>query len=108
MVYFVHESTASHFVITAPLNNRTTVETGKVLLRIFSNLPERVRRTMTFDNGGVLVGRKTLSSKTGNANDCRADIDEMAGAINLTPKKCLGVKTPTETFIENINVALDI
>jgi IS30 family transposase len=40
----------SRFVITAPLNTKTAAQTGEVLLRIFSNLPERVRRTITFDN----------------------------------------------------------
>ena len=31
------------------------------------------------------------------------DIDELAWAINSTPRKCLGFKTPAETFLENLN-----
>jgi IS30 family transposase len=142
----------SRFVITAPLNTKTAAQTGEVLLRIFSNLPERVRRTITFDNGGAFAGHETLSSETGiqvffcdphapwqrsaslgNAVPSRTQTASFGAtcpgkptspitaaptskhrhrrtdmAINSTPKKCLGFKTPAEAFIENINVALEM
>ena len=31
------------------------------------------------------------------------DIDNLAWAINSTPRKCLNFKTPAETFLENLN-----
>jgi len=30
------------------------------------------------------------------------DIDEIAWAVNSTPRKCLGYKTPAEAFLENL------
>jgi IS30 family transposase len=81
----------SRFVITAPLNTKTAAQTGEVLLRIFSNLPERVRRTITFDNGGAFAGHETLSSETGiQVFFCDPHAPWHRGAI------------------ENINVALEI
>lgn len=31
------------------------------------------------------------------------DLDELVWAIRSTPRKCLGFKTPGETFLENLN-----
>jgi len=36
------------------------------------------------------------------------DINELTWAINSTPRKCLGYKTPAEAFFENMNVALEM
>jgi transposase, IS30 family len=36
------------------------------------------------------------------------DIDDIMWAINPTPRKCLGFKTPVEAFLENLTIALEM
>lgn len=52
--------------------------------------------------------RRDMPRKTDIANYTRADIEELTWAINSTPRKCLGFKTPAEEFLENLNVALEM
>ncbi|MFP6699221.1 MAG: hypothetical protein VCF08_20370 [Alphaproteobacteria bacterium] len=36
------------------------------------------------------------------------DIDDIMWAINSTPRKCLGYRTPAEAFLENLTIALEM
>jgi transposase, IS30 family len=37
-----------------------------------------------------------------------ADIDDLLGAFNTTPRKCLGFRTPLEAFAQQLGVALEL
>jgi IS30 family transposase len=52
--------------------------------------------------------RRDMPRKTDISNYTHADIDELTWAINSTPRKCLGFKTPAEAFLENLSVALEM
>ena len=55
----------------------------------------------TIENTNGLF-RRDMPRKT-NLHDYSArDIDEITWAINSTPRKCLGFKTPAEAFLENL------
>ena len=55
----------------------------------------------TIENTNGLF-RRDMPRKT-NLHDYSArDIDELTWAINSTPRKCLGFKTPAEAFLENL------
>ena len=56
----------------------------------------------TIENTNGIV-RRDMPRKTQVSNYTGRDIDELAWAINSTPRKCLGFKTPAETFLENLN-----
>ena len=49
---------------------------------------------------GIL--RRDMPRKTDITNYTARDIDEITWAVNSTPRKCLGYKTPAEAFLENI------
>ena len=127
----------TRFTITAPLRTKTAAETGDVLRAIFRKMPEPLKRSVTFDNGGEFAEYKTLGMdtffcdpsapwqrgtientngiirrdmprKTDISNYTLSDIDQLTWAINSTPRKCLGFKTPAEAFLENIHGALEM
>ena len=131
----------TRFTVTAPLKTKTAAETGKVLRRIFRDMPNQMKQSVTFDNGGefaehqALKGqagiqaffcdphspwqrgaientngiiRRDMPRKTDITNYTLDDINELTWAINSTPRKCLGFKTPAEAFLENMNVALEM
>ena len=127
----------TRFTITAPLRTKTAAETGDVLREIFRKMPEPLKRSVTFDNGGEFAEHKTLGMdiffcdpsapwqrgtientngiirrdmprKTDISNYTLNDIDQLTWAINSTPRKCLGFKTPAEAFLENITGALEM
>lgn len=53
--------------------------------------------------------RRDMPRKSDITNYTERDIVEIAWALNSTPRKCLGFKTPAEAFLENINrVALEM
>jgi IS30 family transposase len=43
-----------------------------------------------------------MPRKTDIINYTACDISDITWAVNLTPRKCLGYKTPAEAFIENL------
>ena len=49
-----------------------------------------------------------MPRKTDISNYTRIDIEELTWAVNSTPRKCLGYKTPAEAFLENLNLALEM
>lgn len=42
------------------------------------------------------------------ADYSHADLDDIMWAVNLTPRKCLGYRTPAEAFLENLTIALEM
>ena len=131
----------TRFVITAPLQTKTALETGSVLRHIFRHLPEEAKHTITFDNGGEFAEHEKLEQQTGllaffcdphspwqrgtieNTNGIirrdmprktditdysTTDIDDIMWAVNSTPRKCLGYRTPAEAFLENLRIALEM
>ena len=54
------------------------------------------------------INPRTLSQTGGKLGLRSDDINELTWAINSTPRKCLGFKTPAEAFLENMNVALEM
>ncbi len=56
----------------------------------------------TIENTNGII-RRDMPRKTQVSDYSARDIDELAWAINSTPRKCLGFKTPAETFLENLN-----
>ena len=52
------------------------------------------------NTNGIL--RRDMPRKTDITNYTARDIAEITWAINSTPRKCLGFKTPAEAFLENL------
>jgi IS30 family transposase len=48
------------------------------------------------------IFRRDMPRKTEITDYSPHDIDDIAWAVNSTPRKCLGYKTPAETFLENL------
>ena len=58
------------------------------------------RGTIENTNG---IFRRDMPRKTQISDYTARDVDELAWAINSTPRKCLDFQTPAETFLENLN-----
>ena len=63
------------------------------------------RGTIENTNG---IFRRDMPRKTDISNYSAQDIADLAWAINSTPRKCLGFKTPAEAFLKNLTVALEM
>jgi len=63
------------------------------------------RRTIENTNG---IFRRDMPRKTDITNYSAQDIADLAWAINSTPRKCLGFKTPAEAFLKNLTFALEM
>ena len=55
----------------------------------------------TIENTNGLL-RRDMPRKTNLQDYTARDIDDLTGAINSTPRKSLGFKTPAEAFLENL------
>lgn len=55
----------------------------------------------TIENTNGLF-RRDMPRKTNLRDYSPRDIDELTWALNSTPRKCLGFKTPAEAFLENL------
>ena len=97
----------SRFVIIAPLKTKLAAETRNQLRTVSRYLPQQVRRTVTFDNGGTFCRiwktvrwnwRSSLSLRSACAVAARHN------------RKRQWDKPPrhAEVFIENINVATEM
>ena len=64
------------------------------------------QRGLIENTNGIL--RRDMPRKTDISNYTRIDIEELTWAVNSTPRKCLGYKTPAEAFLENLNLALEM
>ncbi len=58
------------------------------------------QRGMIENTNGIL--RRDMPRKTDIKNYTAQDISDITWAVNSTPRKCLGYKTPAEAFLENI------
>ena len=61
--------------------------------------PPGQRGTIENTNGSL---RRDMPKKTDITNYTARDISEITWAVNSTPRKCLGYKTPAEAFLENL------
>jgi len=64
------------------------------------------QRGLIENTNGIL--RRDMPRKTDINSYSPRDIDEITWAVNSTPRKCLGFKTPAEAFLQNLNVALEM
>jgi len=48
------------------------------------------------------IVRRDMPRKTNIKNYNEQDIDDITWNLNTTPRKCLGFRTPTEAFFENL------
>ena len=72
-----------------------------------SDDPLAPMRTQPLNHQGAIENmngllRRDMPRKTDITNYTVRDIDEIAWAVNSTPRKCLGYKTPAEAFLENL------
>ena len=58
------------------------------------------------NTNGVI--RRDMPRKTDRADYSPADIDDIMWAVNSTPRKCRGYRTPAEAFLENLTIALEM
>ena len=58
------------------------------------------------NTNGVI--RRDMPRKTDITDYSNADIDDIMWAFNVTPRKCLGYRTPAEAFLENLTIALEM
>jgi len=49
-----------------------------------------------------------MPRKTDIAEYSHTDINDIMWAVNSTPRKCLGYRTPAEAFLENLTIALEM
>ncbi|MCP4063734.1 MAG: IS30 family transposase [Gammaproteobacteria bacterium] len=131
----------TRLTIMTRLASKTAAETVTAITDILIQLDPRMRRSMTFDNGGEFAKHAILKDalnmatyfcdayaswqKGGveNANGRirrwlprQTDLDELsdedvqdvAMTINLTPRKCLGFRSPAEAFLNELGKTLTI
>jgi len=136
----LHERKTRLTVMTR-LASKSAAETVAAITDILAKLDPKLRRTMTFDNGGEFARHAMLKDvfnmttyfcdayaswqKGGieNANGrirrwfprstdlddlTDEDIQDVAMSLNLTPRKCLGFKTPAEAFLSALGKSLTI
>ncbi len=136
----LHERKTRLTVMTR-LASKSAAETVTAITDILARLDPKLRRSMTFDNGGEFARHAMLKDafdmatyfcdayaswqKGGieNANGrirrwlprqtdlddlTDEDIQDIAMSLNLTPRKCLGFKTPAEAFLSTLGKSLTI
>lgn len=126
----------SRLLFARKLPDRKAETTADIIKEILLLVPERARKTITFDNGGEFYGHQKLPLRTyfcdphspwqrgsiENANGIlrrslprkttinlwrHHDIDDIVWTYNTTPRKCLGFLTPLEAFAKDQGVALE-
>lgn len=136
----LHERKTRLTVMTR-LASKTAAETVAAIMEIMEKLDPRLRRTMTFDNGGEFARHALLREafkmttyfcdayaswqkggienangrirrwfpRSTNLDDLTdEDIQDVAMTLNLTPRKCLGFRTPAEAFLAALGKSLTI
>jgi transposase, IS30 family len=116
---------------------KTAKTTKHSLKRLLGRLAPKARRSLTIDNGGEFarhhqlgcktyfcdphspwqkgavenaIGRlrRDLPRSTDLSHYSQQDLDDLIALYNDTPRKCLGYRTPLETFALNSGVALEM
>ncbi len=136
----LHERKTRLTVMTR-LASKTAAETITAITDILDRLDPKLRRSMTFDNGGEFARHAMLkdafnmttyfcdayaSWQKGGIENTNGrirrwfprstdlddltdeDIQDVAMSLNLTPRKCLGFKTPAEAFLNALGKTLTI
>jgi transposase, IS30 family len=116
---------------------KTAKTTKHSLKRLLGRLAPKARRSLTIDNGGEFarhhqlgcktyfcdphspwqkgavenaIGRlrRDLPRSTDLSHYSQLDLDDLIALYNDTPRKCLGYRTPLESFALNSGVALEM
>lgn len=74
----------------------------RIGIRTFFCDPHAPWQRGTIENTNGLL-RRDMPRKTDITGYNARDIADIVWALNSTPRKCLGFKTPAEAFLENIN-----
>ena len=77
---------------------------ARTLGRATSTISRELRRN-ALDSGAY---RRWLPHSTDLDELGEADIQEIAMTINLTPRKCLGYRSPVEAFLSELGRAVEI
>ena len=76
------------------------LENGLGIEAFFCDPHSPWQRGLIENTNGIF--RRDMPRKCEMTNYSPDDIDEIAWALNSTPRKCLGFKTPAEAFLENL------
>ena len=127
----------SRFLLTTKLEDEKSKTTINALADLLKSMPERVRKTITPDNGGEFYQHQRLPVRTffcdphapwqrgsiENANGAlrralprktainkftEQDINDIVWTYSTTPRKSLGFYIPLEVLIKSMGVALRI
>ena len=128
---------SSRFLLTTKLEDKKSRTTINALAGLRKSMPERIRKTITLDNGGEFyqhqrlplrayfcdphapwqrgsientngVLRRALPRKININNYTDQDINDIMWTYNTTPRKCLSFFTPLEAIVKSMGVALEI
>jgi len=127
----------SRLLLATRQDGKTAKTTKHSLKHLLGRLAPKARRSLTFDNGGEFarhhqlgcktyfcdphspwqkgavenaIGRlrRDLPRATNHAHYSQQDLDDLIALYNDTPRKCLGYRTPLESFALNSGVALEM
>jgi IS30 family transposase len=122
----------SRYILAARQPDKTAATTTTSMRDLLLNLPQPAKQSVTFDNGGEFaqhaslglptyfcdphspwqkgtvensIGRlrRDLPRSTSPTDHSENDFHDIIASHNHTPRKCLGFKTPAETFLHEIN-----
>ena len=122
----------SRYLLAARQPDKTAPTTTASIANLFSPLPDKAKRSITFDNGGEFFGhaslgvptffcdphspwqkgtvensigrlRRDLPRSTRVSDYSEDDFDDIIATYNETPRKCLGFHTPAEALLSEIN-----
>ena len=97
--------------LAARLAGKTAAETISVMLAIFARIKPALRKSITFDNDTAFAQHGLLQSmRVRRWLPRHIDIDRLSDAeiqdivitANLTPRKCLGFKTPFQAILKEL------
>jgi IS30 family transposase len=81
--------------------------TEAIGLRAFFCDPHSPWQRGSIENANGLL-RRDMPRKTRLSDYTDDDVDDVIWNLNSTPRKCLGYRTPIETFAANLGVALEL
>ena len=125
------QGTEKPFVIAAKLSGKTETANASVTMDVSQRLTRDIRKSITFDNriafaGYGLIRDAYASCQKGAVENMngwfrrdlprKRDIDKMSDeelqdillSHNLTPRKCLGYKTPVQAILKELGIDVTI
>ena len=108
-VLVLHER-KTRLTLMARLTGKTAAETVATMMAVFGRLTQPMRGSITFDNDTAFA-RHTLLRGMLSATTYFCDAYaswEIAMTLNLTPRKCLGFRSPIEAFLAELGKQVEI